>query len=180
MSPKNTDTRPAKKTGYEHGDDAEDYCSWFYDLEGGKTEYVITIASVIGKSRMKGEKVVTNLVPYGPERPKNGILEKAGTNQLDLFWDPPKGEFTKYTLSIDKLVVAPKDRGVSKSSSTVPMPRNQSSTPAYFTLISDETLVNPEELGSALNLSAHPPRRIENLSRGDTYMTSVLGGQGRG
>ena len=30
-------------------------CSHFY-LQGGKTEYVVTIASVIGKSRMKGKK----------------------------------------------------------------------------------------------------------------------------
>ena len=169
---KNTATLPAKKTGYEHGDDAEDYSTWFYDLEGGKTEYVITIACVIGKSRMKGEKVVTNLVPYGPERPKNGILEKAGANQLDLFWDPPKGEFTKYTLSIDKLVFAAKERGESKSSSAMPLPRNQSSTPHFSTLISYETLVS-DEFGSALNIAA-PPRRIENLSSKLTRYT-VMG-----
>ena len=173
---KNTATLAAKKTGYEHGDDAEDYAAWFYDLEGGKTEYVITIACVIGKSRMKGEKVVTNLVPYGPERPKNGILEKAGTNQLDLFWDPPKGEFTKYTLSIIKLLFAAKERGESKSGSAMPLPRNQSSTPAFFTLLSedsDRTLVL-DHLGSALNLAAAAERRIENLSSKLTRYT-VMG-----
>ena len=170
---KNTDTLPAKKTGYEHGDEAEDYSSWFYDLEGGKTEYVITIACVIGKSRMKGEKVVTNLVPYGPERPKNGILEKSGTNQLDLFWDPPKGEFTKYTLSIDKLVFATKERGESKSGSAMPLPRNQSSTPAFFTLLSEDTLVS-DDLGSALNIAELSKRRIENLSSKLTRYT-VMG-----
>ena len=31
------------------------YGAWFFDLQGGKTEYVITIATVIGKSRMKGK-----------------------------------------------------------------------------------------------------------------------------
>ena len=31
------------------------YSAWFFDLTGGKTEYVVTIATVIGKSRMKGK-----------------------------------------------------------------------------------------------------------------------------
>ena len=29
------------------------YSAWFYDLQGGKTEYVVTIACVLGRSRMK-------------------------------------------------------------------------------------------------------------------------------
>jgi hypothetical protein len=43
----------------------------FYDLHGGRREYVLTIACMIGKSRMKGAKIVTNLVPYGPEKPRD-------------------------------------------------------------------------------------------------------------
>jgi hypothetical protein len=39
-------------------------------FSGGKTEYIVTIACVIGRSRMKGERVVTNLLPYGPEKPR--------------------------------------------------------------------------------------------------------------
>ncbi len=54
----------------------------FYDLHGGRREYVITIACMIGKSRMKGEKVVTNLVPYGPEKPRSGMVKMASTNQV--------------------------------------------------------------------------------------------------
>jgi hypothetical protein len=57
----------------------------FYDLHGGRREYVITIACMIGKSRMKGEKVVTNLVPYGPEKPRSGMVKLAGTNQVRIF-----------------------------------------------------------------------------------------------
>jgi hypothetical protein len=30
---------------------------------------------------MKGEKIVTNLVPYGPEKPRSGMVKIAGTNQ---------------------------------------------------------------------------------------------------
>ena len=52
------------------------YDTWFTDLNGGRTEYVITIACMVGKSRMKGQKVVTNLVPYGPEKPRSGEWHK--------------------------------------------------------------------------------------------------------
>ena len=33
---------------------------------------------------MKGEKVVTNLVPYGPEKPRAGMVKNASTNQVCL------------------------------------------------------------------------------------------------
>ena len=83
------------------------FSTWFYDLGGGRTEYVITIACTVGKSRMKGEKVVTNLVPYGPEKPRGGMVKEGegnpGTNQIDIFWNPPRGEFTKYFLNIDNV-----------------------------------------------------------------------------
>lgn len=81
----------------------DEYSAWFFDLNGGRTEYVITIACMIGKSRMKGQKVVTNLMPYSPEKPKTGMLRMTGTNQVEIFWDPPKGEFAKYTLAVDHL-----------------------------------------------------------------------------
>ena len=58
---------------------------------------------MIGKSRMKGEKVVTNLVPYGPEKPRSGMVKNTCTDQFEIFWDPPKGDFTKYYLDIDLL-----------------------------------------------------------------------------
>ena len=37
---------------------------------GGRTEYIVTIACVIGRSRMKGERIVTNLLPYAPVKPR--------------------------------------------------------------------------------------------------------------
>lgn len=79
------------------------YNTWFYDLNGGKTEYVITISVVIGKSRMKGEKVVTPLLPYGAEKPRSGMVKAAQPDAVEIFWDPPKGDFTKYVLIVDKL-----------------------------------------------------------------------------
>lgn len=83
------------------------YSSWFCDLSGGTTEYVITIACIVGKSRMKGEKLVTNLVPYGAEKPRAGMVKETegnpGTNQVEIFWEPPRGDFTKYVLTVDKI-----------------------------------------------------------------------------
>ena len=46
---------------------------------------------------------MTNLVPFGPEKPGSGMVKSAGTHQVEIFWDPPKGEFTKYSLTIDKI-----------------------------------------------------------------------------
>jgi len=80
------------------------YTAWFLDLQGGKTEYVITIACVIGKSRMKGERIVTTLLPYGPEKPRGGILRTVHTEEVEIGWEPPKGGFTKYVLSVDPTV----------------------------------------------------------------------------
>ncbi|XP_071746056.1 uncharacterized protein [Lepeophtheirus salmonis] len=58
---------------------------------------------MVGKSRMKGEKVVTNLSPYGPEMPRSGMVKSVSTHQAEIFWDPPKGEFTKYTLALERI-----------------------------------------------------------------------------
>ena len=77
------------------------YTAWFFDLQGGKTEYVITIACVIGKSRMKGERIVVCLLPYGPEKPRGGIVKSTTTNDVEITWEPPKGGFTKYVLAVD-------------------------------------------------------------------------------
>ena len=57
---------------------------------------------------MKGEKIVTNLLPYGPEKPRLGMVKKGvegnpGTTQIEIFWDPPRGEFTKYFLNIENV-----------------------------------------------------------------------------
>jgi hypothetical protein len=84
----------------------ENYSAIFLDLAGGKTEYIVTIACVIGKSRMKGERIVTTLLPYGPEKPRAGMIKATTTNEVEIMWDPPKGEFTKYVLVIDPNVTS--------------------------------------------------------------------------
>ncbi len=113
-SVKHSQTLPAWRGGDSRlRDGLSSYSTWFYDLIGGRTEYVVTIAIMIGKSRMKGEKVVTNLVPYGPDKPRTGMQKSAGTDQVEIFWDPPKGEFTKYTLIIEKMPDPPNSTSIS-------------------------------------------------------------------
>ena len=53
---------------------------------------------MIGKSRMKGEKVVTNLVPYGPEKPRAGMVKMASTDQAITFTKPIKSKFCQQCL----------------------------------------------------------------------------------
>ena len=52
---------------------------------------------------MKGHTAVTYLVPYGPEKPKLGIVKEAETHQVDIFWHAPFGQFKKYQLNIEKM-----------------------------------------------------------------------------
>ena len=92
-----TKTLVPKQKNTESGN----YTAWFFDLEGGKTEYVVTIACVIGKSRMKGERIVTTLLPYGAVKPRSGIVKTSGTDEVEISWQPPKGSFTKYVLVVD-------------------------------------------------------------------------------
>ena len=49
----------------EDRDKEGNYSAWFYDLQGGKTEYVLTIACGLGRSRMKGEQVRNNYLEQG-------------------------------------------------------------------------------------------------------------------
>ena len=82
-------------------DSEGNYSAWFYDLQGGRTEYIVTIACVLGRSRMKGEQVVTTLLPYGPESPPGGLVKSVSTEEVEITWEAPKGGFTKYVLCVD-------------------------------------------------------------------------------
>ena len=47
---------------------------------------------------MPGERIVTTLLPYGPEKPRAGIVKTVLTDAVEISWEPPKGGFTKYVL----------------------------------------------------------------------------------
>ena len=50
---------------------------------------------------MRGERFATTLLPYGPVKPRGGLLKSVGTNEAEIAWEPPKGGFTKYVLCVD-------------------------------------------------------------------------------
>lgn len=139
------------------------YHTWFYDLHGGRREYVITIACMIGKSRMKGEKIVTSLVPYGPEKPRSGMVKIAGTNQVEIFWDPPKGDFTKYYLYIDHL-----------AEKEMPKPEHFLRLSSAISNGSDETTLVDIFDGGTVELTRQNIRIMENISSKLTTYT-ILG-----
>ena len=96
---RHTITKMAKQEEDLENDDY--YSAVFNDLNGGKTEYIITIACVIGKSRMKGQRIITTLLPLGPETPRTGIVKSCNTTEIEITWDHPRGEFSKYLLLVD-------------------------------------------------------------------------------
>ena len=53
---------------------------------------------------MPGERIVTTLLPYGPEKPRAGIVKTVLTDAVEISWEPPKGGFTKYVLGVDPQV----------------------------------------------------------------------------
>jgi len=137
------------------------YAAWFYDLQGGKTEYVITIACVIGKSRMKGERIVTTLLPYGPEKPRAGVVKSFSTDEVEIAWEPPKGGFTKYVLCVDPNVVStlpPRTVGAGRA---FYMNGNIGSVSSFGKINKDYT---ERELSSLLT-----DHKISGLSPGETY-----------
>ena len=50
---------------------------------------------------MKGERTVTTLLPYGPEKPRGGLSKTVTTDEIEIAKEPPKGGFTKYVLCVD-------------------------------------------------------------------------------
>ena len=137
------------------------YSAWFFDLQGGKTEYVVTIACVIGKSRMKGERIVTTLLPYGPEKPRAGVVKSITTDEVEIAWEPPKGGFTKYVLCVDPNIVStlsPRNTGMGRA---FYMNMNIGSTSSFGQISKDYT---ERELSNQIT-----DHKISGLSPGETY-----------
>ena len=147
----------------EEKDKDGNYSAWFFDLQGGRTEYVVTIACVIGKSRMKGEQFVTTLLPYGPEKPRGGIVKAITTNEVEIAWVPPKGGFTKYVLCVDPNVTS-----TLKTSIRPMLERSFYMNGQIGSTVSFEKLVvhdyTERELSNLLT-----DNKISGLSPGETY-----------
>ena len=142
------------------------YHTVFYDLQGGKTEYIVTIACVIGKSRMKGERIVTTLKPYGPEKPRGGKISKSvNTHEVEIDWEPPKGGFTKYVLLVDNNG-SQLNNPLSRYSSRIYKNTDIGSTSSFGTLTKDYTERDISHL-----LTNY---KITGLSPGEVYGITLL------
>ena len=158
-------------------DSEGNYSAWFYDLQGGRTEYIVTIACVIGRSRMKGEQVVTTLLPYGPERPPGGLVKTVTTEEVEVSWEPPKGGFTKYVLCVDPemsgLGARPERREI------VPLTKFYSNTEGHIgSYISFDKIVQEYTERELSNMITN--YRISGLKPGETYgvvLKTMTGGR---
>eukprot|EP00092_Neocalanus_flemingeri_P032028 GFUD01034810.1.p1 GENE.GFUD01034810.1~~GFUD01034810.1.p1 ORF type:complete len:905 (+),score=215.05 GFUD01034810.1:108-2822(+) len=137
------------------------YVAWFFDLQGGKTEYVVTIACVIGKSRMKGERIVTTLLPYGPEKPRAGVVKTFTTDEVEIAWEPPKGGFTKYVLCVDPNVVSTLSPRIAGMGRSLYMNGNIGSVTSFGKISKD---YHERELSNLLT-----DHKISGLSPGEIY-----------
>ena len=174
------------KTSVTKTKDAKDgdgnYSASFNDLQGGKTEYVITISCVIGRSRMKGEQITTFLLPYGPEVPRQGLFTNVSQNEVEMAWDAPKGGFTKYILSVDPNVTTTSSHALKYD---VLNPRD--SKVKFYANASHQNMIgsfanfnlnknyNERELNNSLT-----EYKISGLEPGETYgivLRSVTGGR---
>lgn len=43
----------------------------------------------------------TSLLPWGPEVPRAGLVKSVTETEIEIEWEPPKREFTKYILGVD-------------------------------------------------------------------------------
>lgn len=59
------------------------------------------------------------------------MVKSTGTDQVEIFWDPPKGEFKKYTLLIEKigeLIKNSEPKVINNNSKTTIARRNSTSS----------------------------------------------------
>ena len=74
----------------------------FKHLEGGTTQYTITVSAIVGQAKMKGVTFKYFLPPYPPQNlqcyPSHEIVDK--TTSTKITWTTPRGDFHKYSLRI--------------------------------------------------------------------------------
>ena len=67
---------------------------------GGVTNYVVSVSCVVGMYRLKGTQFVKNLVPEPPTTSAGSFVNKVSEEGVEIMWEPPKKDFSKYTLII--------------------------------------------------------------------------------
>jgi len=111
---------------------------------------------------------------------RGGILKTANTNEVEIAWEPPKGDFTKYVLTVENLVPGPKGVPRAIIPSLPPLPQ----VPLYTSQMSNSG--SNQNIGSFGDLSDGPgmTRRdisskvtnfvVHGLSPGEIYSVQLL------
>ena len=113
---------------------------------------------------MKGQRIVTTLLPYGPEKPRGGSLCKSyATNEVEIEWEPPKGGFTKYVLFVDNNTTntAP---FMTRYSSRIYKNVDIGSTSSFGTIIKDYTEKELSHLISSYKISGLLPGEVYGIT----------------
>ena len=99
-------------------------------------------------------------MPHGPEKPRTGLQDLTGTGETkaEIFWDPPKGEFTKYILDIEKI-----NNGKHGEAFGTQSPSLLSKTNSIFGLENMYEVLSLIKLADPCSL-AQRRRHIDNLS----------------
>ena len=78
----------------------------FRSLTGGTTEYTVTVSAIVGNAKMKGVFTKQFLPPFPPQNLTVHTPEIPANKQsvtVRLTWNPPRGDFHKYSLRIVQL-----------------------------------------------------------------------------
>ena len=125
---------------------------------------------------MKGYTVATYLVPYGPEKPKSGMVKESSTNQVEVFWYPPTGDFKKYLLCLEK--IADQDESTAQKCITnfPAIPSNKLNASFNFDkLIENDASVQKDTFRWIENLTTKDTTyTIPGLDPGEKYLIHLL------
>ena len=62
----------------------------------------MSVSCVVGMYRLKGTKFVKNLVPEPPTISTGSFVNKVSEDGVEIMWEAPKKDFSKYTLTIQQ------------------------------------------------------------------------------
>ena len=81
-------------------------CVHLHTFAGGIIEYIITTSCVVGMYRLKGAQVSKYLLPEPPNNSTGNFVKDVSEKGVEIMWEPPKKNFTNYSLKIQKEMYA--------------------------------------------------------------------------
>ena len=92
-----------KHVSYEMSAEDNQHEYEFKDLAGGKSEYIVTVSTIIGDAKMRGVTTTRYLPPFPPQNLDCRELDndnRARGSRIKVRWSRPKGAFDKYILKV--------------------------------------------------------------------------------